>query len=770
MRNIKLGSALALALAAQSAHAYAQTTDSTPIDAASSQTEANDSGVAEVIVTAERRAESLQRTPLAVNAVTGQALINAGVSQPQDLTRLVPALKLTTVGGGGTQVMVRGVGNFVGNAYSEPAVAVNFDGVYLARSGGPNGLFYDLDRVEVLKGPQGTLYGRNATAGAINIITRRPGDTFEVSGLAEVGDYDLRRGVLTVNVPIDEMAAFRISGTSTRRDGYLSDGYLDDEADGARAQLSLRPSDDLSILVSADYVHQGGMGQAAVFSPFLNPSDPYRGPTSPESNGVLTAVSNAITGGANPDLLPQFQRDGFVDLEATGVMSEIEYDFGPATLTLIPAFRRTENSYLHYTAGFPVSATEDSEDTSVELRLTSNDSNAPLRWLLGGYYFHEDLDFDLFANQGVAFNRTIPQLETTSYAAFGQLTLSISDALRATVGLRYTQEDKSQTGLNGGPPPPVPVGFPGPAEAFYALACAPYDAGTGTCFAPLDGDLSDNSVTYRAGLEWDVAEQSLLYASVATGFKAGGFYGSLAPNSYDPETLTAYTIGSKNRFFDNTLQFNFEAFYWEYEDKQVSHLGPILPGGFNLITENAGAANLQGFEVDLIWRPLPSDTFTLDVQYLDSEYEDFSYTQTTVTGPAQTACPTTAIVGQPAVVVDCTGNRLPHTPEWTVNLSYLHSFTLSNGGALDLFLGTRIETSYWVGEEYLPGERQDGVTTSDASLTYHAPVERYSFGVYVNNIEDEAIMGNAFAQPVVGSPVVVLRPPRTFGARLTFDF
>jgi iron complex outermembrane receptor protein len=448
----------------------------------------------------------------------------------------------------------------------------------------------------------------------------------------------------------------------------------------------------------------------------------------------------------------------------------IDYDFDGATLTLIPAYRRSEADYLHYNAGFPVSSHELSKATSVEARLASADSGSALQWLIGGYYFDEDLGFDLFANQGVAFNRTEPDLDTRSYAAFGQLTWSLTDELRITVGPRYTHERKTQAGRNGGPTPPVPPGFPGAPVDFFNAVCAPYDVATDTCYAPLTGRLTNEKVTWKAGIEFDAGPESLLYANVATGFKAGGFFGSLPPNTFEPETLTAYTLGSKNRFLSNTLQLNAELFYWVYKDKQVTHLGPILPGGFNLITENAGKADIYGAELDMLWEPTHNARLAATVQYLHAEYEDFTYTQTTVTGPAQTACPVTPVPGQPAVVVDCTGRQVPLSPKWTANLSYLHSFWLGNHSRLDAQAGTRIESSYFVGEEYLPGQRQKGYSSSNASLTWTAPDERYFFGAFIDNIEDKAVKSSSFAQPVVGLPLVVLRPPRTYGVRAGFYF
>lgn len=713
---------------------------------------AQESGIQDIVVSAQRRDENLQKAALAVSVIGGDALTQAGVNQAADLTKLVPALKLSSVGGGGTQVTIRGVGNFAGNPFAEPAVAVNLDGVYLARSSGPNGLYYDLERVEVLKGPQGTLYGRNATAGAINIITSKPKQ--EIGGHAnfEYGNFNKIRAELAANLPINDFAAMRVSGVISRRDGIYQDGYNDDDTKAIRGQLLLDGGGPLSVLVSADYSHVGGQGPAGVFATsrtgFTAPN-PYLGPSLDGSNAILQNVSNFITMGGNPNLLPAFRDDGFVNIDNWGVSATVNYDFGGAALTVIPAYRESESRYRHYNAGFPVDSEEFSEAKSFEARLASSDDGAAFQWLLGGFYFEEDINFDLRPFQGVAYGVTQPILNTRSFAAFGQLTYSLTDALRATGGLRYTDEKKTMDGrLGNGPGPGFPV-------AFVTLN---------------GGRIKDSSVTWKAGLEFDVTPESLLYANVGTGFKAGGFFASQAPNTSLPEKITAYTVGSKNRFFDNTLQLNVEGFFWKYKDKQVTHIGPIQPAGFNLITENAGSAEIYGAELELQWQPTDNDKVSANVQYLHSEYKRFVYTQTTAVGPPQTACNITPLMGPPAVSVDCSGRVLPRAPKWTANISYQRTFDLGNSGTLDALVGTRIESETVLGEEYLPGQFQKGYMLSNASLTWNNADENIFISAYVDNIEDEVVKQSSFVQPVVGLPLTVLGAPRTYGIRAGFKY
>ena len=697
----------------------------------------------EVVVTAQRRSENLQRAAIAVSAVNAETLQQRGVSEAQDLTKLVPALKITGAAGGGTQVTIRGVGSFSGNAFAEPGVALNYDGVYLARSAGTNGLFFDLERVEVVKGPQGTLYGRNATAGAVNLVTRKPGSEFGGEAGVEIGNYDRIRAYGAVNLPLSDWAALRISGQTARRDGYLSDGYNDEDSDAVRALLKLDPSEDLSILLSADYSRAGGMGSAGVFTPFVDPSDPYLGPSSPASNLILSRTGLP---------LPPLRDDGFVDQSSWGVSAQVDYQMDWATLTVVPAYRSMDLSYLHYGAGYPLTESQTPEQTSVETRLASS-SDGPLKWLIGLYYFDEQTNTRIFPNQGVTYNRSaIPDIQTTSKAAFGQLTWSLTDTFRLTGGLRYTSEDKSVNGFVTGPLPAVPAGFPAPAPVFYAIACpspSTINLAALQCTSPVTGAVTFEKATWKIGAELDLTDRSLLYATVGTGFKAGGFYPSLAPNTFEPELLTAFTIGSKNRFLDNTLRLNAEAFYWNYEDKQVTHLGPVRPSGYNLITENAGKAVIYGLDVEATWLATPNDLFSAQVQVQESNYDSFIYSLTSPSGrPPATGCafrPTGVDpVGSSIFSVDCSGRQLALAPQWVANFTYNHTFALNDGAELVAGLSTRVESSYYTGEEYLPGQLQDAAMVSNADLTYRPSSLGWSVTAFVQNIEDEAVMQSSF--------------------------
>lgn len=734
-------------------------------------------GVQDIIVTASRRAENVQRTALSIQAISADDLTRRGINKPEDLSAIAPGVSVAT-SGNSPQTYIRGVGNYAANSYAEGAVAYNIDGVYVSRGWATRSALYDLDRVEVLKGPQGTLYGRNASGGAINFLTARP-RLGQISGFAEgeVGNYDLWRATAALNLPIGKTAALRASGQITRRDGYLSNGYDDDHSGGARVHLLWEPNTDVSLLLTGSYQGVGGKGAGSVLNPSL-PGSRWRGISDP---AVVRIVRNEPGIGG---LLTGFADDGFAKIDVYAISGEFSWKFGPATLTLIPAYRDAKLSDRTYVPGFQVNDDEHDRQTSVEARL-SNETPA-LKWVIGGYYFNEEQsNIDgrrlQYVSQGVNA-QTVPNFasQIRSYAGFGQATLRVLDALRLTGGLRYTYERKRQAGLTSS------YGFPNAAPPLCS-GTAVFDPSTPSppLFCRLDvqlrGRLSYNSWTWKAGFEYDLAPASMLYGNVSTGFKSGGFFAAPAPNTFLPEKLTAFDMGIKNRFLDNRLQLNIEAFYWKYRDHQEAHLAPTtLPGFFTFVTENAGRAKSYGADVDLQFRPDPNDTLTLKVQYNKSKYDTFVYTHpTAVFGPPATGCALGPLVNG-AQKVDCAGFQLVRSPTWTGTAGYSHDFDLASGARITAGVTGQFASSSYLSIEFIPTTKQDSYATVDADLSYTTENRRFSISAYVRNITNEGVLTQAFRYPFIspanalaapgGMVLASIRPPRTVGARARFNF
>ncbi|WP_088183919.1 TonB-dependent receptor [Sphingobium sp. Z007] len=738
-----------------------------------SEAQASDGGLAEIVVTAQRREESLQRAAIAVTAVTGDDLTRSGITETSNLGKLVPALVVQPTGGT-TSFFLRGVGTNSQNSFSENAIAFNFNGVYVGRPTAPAGVFYDLERVEVVKGPQGTLYGRNATGGAINVLPKKPTlGKFGVEGLAEYGNYDSKKGFLAVNVPFGEIAALRVAGQVVDRDGYISDGYDDDKGEAVRASFLLKPSDIWSINIVGDYYHQGGKGGGAV----LLPSKAFAVPSVNDRVSISDprAIA-AINGYASTLFAPPFcaggfiasgcienaRSDGYLDNHFYGLSAQVDGDMGFATLSVIPAWRKSEADFRTYLPGFRGEIQDNAEQMSLEMRLTSA-ADQRLRYVLGGFFFNEQQDTLNYFRQGrLSTTRFTPRLKTQSLAAFGQLTFDVTDALRLIAGGRYTQEDKSQlTASVGG-------GLPGPVDPPLG--------------APITGDLSFKKFTWKAGVELDAGPASLVYANVATGFKSGGFYVAAPPNnSFRPESLTAYTIGAKNRFFGNKLQLNIEAFYWDYKDQQVTFVGGVRTGNGlfaqGSLTTNAGKSRIFGTEVEARFAPTRDDLFNINVQYLNGKYKSLQTANFSPTGaPVTTGCTTIGsrlanpgVNGARFYDIDCSGRPTVNSPRWALNMGYQHSFHI--GGDMVLVAGVRsnIESSRYMNSNFREEEKQGSFMMSDAFLTLEGPQDKWSVTAFINNIEDKEVLARAGTRPILDFPVGTLRPPRTYGVRVGFN-
>lgn len=722
-------------------------------------------GLDDIVVTAQRHEENLQRAAIAVSAVAGETLTEQSITQATDLTRLVPSLQIAPASSF-TQIYLRGVGTFGANAFAEQGVAFNLDGVYLSRPAAPAGLFYDLERLEVLKGPQGTLYGRNATGGAVNVITAKP-RLGETSGrlTAEYGNYDAIKTSGAVNLPIGDQFALRLAGQVAKHDGYFSDGYDDEDTWAVRGQLRGEFSDRVNATLSIDYADVGGMGGGGTIVPLID-GDNRLGPSDPR---VLAAYLARSPTAPVPQIIAR--NDGYQNNTFFGISTTINADLGFAQLTVLPAYRKTDLDFRNYSGSFLIDIEEHSEQSSLEARLSGDFGN--LKWVAGAYIFSETVDANQAFDQGSNGTRLLSDLSTDSAAVFGQATYSLTDRFRVTGGIRYTKDTKSQeteahtlpfTGFVPGVFPLVPI------------------------ILDLRSDVSNEvefeKVTYKAGLEFDAGPASLLYATVATGFKSGVLFPAVVNGFSAPESMVAYTLGAKNRFFDNTLQLNAEAFLWDYTDQQVSHLGPVqvasTPGGpvFGPIymTENAGAATVAGVELELVYQPTASDQLSANIQYLDATYDELKYQAYSTTGaPPLIGCPitpTTQLGASPTAKiynVDCSGRPLVNAPKWSLQLGYVKTLSLGDSGQLILAADTRLEASRYLSLDYQDVGRQSSYMMSNARVTWETPSGGVAVTGFINNIEDELVYSNSSQSP--GKPGTIynqLRPPRTFGVRVSF--
>lgn len=723
----------------------------------------------EVTVTAQRRSESLEHAALAITAISSDQLTDSGATRVQDLTNLIPSLQVATAAGPYPLFYVRGVGNFNGNPLSDAALALNLDGVYIARPSSTSGMFYDLERLEVLKGPQGTLYGRNATGGAINVITRKPTGDFNAEASMDFGNYSLRKFDAAVNIPFSPTVALRVAGQTVDHEGYLSDGTDDEKSRAGRAQLRLTPTDSLSILLSGDVTHIGGVGPGAVtLTPTGFAGGPRSGNTSAPSNAAYSHTL-VFPGGdflgpllGNPADLAKLPGAPYEDNDYWGTSATIDWTTSAGTLTVIPAYRHSSLDYFSTTAGFLIKQLEKDQQTSFEARFASN-QNGGWNYLLGFYYLDERIDAHPIYDQRENASTESVQPETKSYAGFGRLQYSVTDTFRLTGGVRYTRDDKT---IKGTYDTVTDICTTLPQPCFGGVGQIPLPVPT----VVLNTNDSWGETTWRAGADWDITPDSLLYAAVETGFKAGGFFFTHDNPTYKPEHLTAYTIGSKNRMLQNRLQVNVEAFLWKYRDQQISHISLDSTGTVIFPTENAGRATMKGVELDLQYLAFANTLLSTDIQYLDAVYDRFVYTSPNLGAPPVPDCPATP--SGAVFILDCSGKAPPQAPTWTVNLGIQQTVPLGDAGAIVAQARTHFQTATLTGLEFLPDEIQHGYWLTDLSLGYEAPRKRWFLTAYVENVADRDIMQATFPHPLAGSELIAtaLRPPRTYGARFGVKF
>ena len=773
-------------------------------------------GLDDIVVTAQRKTESSQKAAIAIDVVSSADLAQAGVVNVATLSKSAPSLAVVTAGGPNTSFFIRGVGNFTFNGFTDPAVAFNIDGVYQGRATSTVGAFYDLERIEVLKGPQGTLYGRNATGGAINVLPNRPKlGVLEGFVAAGYGNYNAFDAEAAVNIPLGERGALRVSGRLVDSDGTNADGTNDENAQAFRVQMLTELTDTLTVRVAGDYAHQGGTGPGEPFdgSFAFRPGTPasatapvnyvFNPANQPVRGGPLTPASRAyfagrVIGGAfiNPAPLDTPYNDNTY----WGVNAEIALQTGAGTLTVIPAYREAKvNSLFNGPAFRGGLIKEDDSQFSLEARFQANRIGA-FDLLAGAYYYNETVKGDYTFNQYVVNAFADFTSKTKSYALFGRVTANLSDQFRLVGGARYTKDDKSfvadaptlLTLCANAPPPFGPGCFGGPSlptvSSFAEYAALglnvpsrpgpPVPFGTRgniLVYAPLVINQTQgfDKVTYRAAIEYDIAPRSLLYASFETGYRSGGFSASLGHEQVRPEYVDAWTIGSKNRFFDNKVQLNIEAFWWKYRDQQITHFGPDANGNSSFFSENIGRATIKGVDVEGQVLVTPTTLLRGTVQYLDSKVTSFTYDVVVGATPPIVGCPYTAAVntaGRNVYRVNCAGQAGYNAPKWSANLGIEQ--TIAVGNYQVVFNGDmRYRSNRVIGFDYLPQQNSGADTVFDASLRFGPADERWSLIGYVRNLTNQDVKVLTQFSSSTGNVVTTqYMPPRTYGVRASFKF
>lgn len=532
----------------------------------------------EVVVTAEKREQSLQDVSISVEQISGDLIREEGLINIEDILKNVPSVVVVgTARGAG--ISVRGTGFDLPPQIGETAIALNTDGVYNFRSESGVIGYFDLDRVEILRGPQGTLYGRNATGGVMNVITADPviGE-FGGHVTLEAGDYNLLRGEAAINIPMSDAWAARLAVASIDRDGFLSDGHNDADATAGRLKLLYEPSEDLRIVSKVEFSALRGHGPG-------------------RANGFTFDV-DPLNGNGRPD-----ERQNYDSLK---LMMQIDAAVGPGVLTVLPSYQ-DDTGYLMQVPFGPPSPTPQplvrindpigAETTQLEVRYASS-ADSSVDWVVGLYYYDQE-------NQG-DFAGTELTSTTESIALFAQVTAPISDATRAIVGVRNSWDDKSFAYLM--PPLNIPSGV---------------------------GQEDDSNFDWKLGLEHDLSDSAMLYFTASDAHRPGAFNllaDATAPlagpgSFFRPESLLAYELGWKTRLANETVQLNGAVFYYDYEDYHLADIYGFGPSGLLAQFVN-GDASIFGAEVQTQALFGEGGRIDFSITYLDSELKE-----TLATGP-----------------------------------------------------------------------------------------------------------------------------------------
>ncbi|MEJ6593184.1 MAG: TonB-dependent receptor [SAR86 cluster bacterium] len=741
----------------------------------------------EVIVTANRREQSLQSVALAVSAFSGDDLEAQGINDIKGLTERTPGFSMGTFNPGQPQLYIRGIGSNEDGAGGDQSVIVFIDEVYIGRAAGMDTDLFDLERVEILRGPQGTLFGKNVVGGAVSMITRKPNEVTKVVGEVTAGNFNalnvrgLASGELADNV------YGKISFSSRRRDGYFKSDLknyqsffpggisakdsLEVNSDTFRAGLRFLPSDALEINMSASYskIDKYGAPNHILSSAIGTPSVGYRA-----ESALIENYDDKINTGLYDD-------PGFFKSDSSSLTFRVDYDLSDDLMfTSLSAFRNVdaENSDVIgtressaglstginalYASVLPVFTplvygsndyTDVSDTFTQEFRFTSI-GDGDLQWVAGAYFMSEKTDREEFFSLGLDLEVSdggpgVPGLiiaavpigtgsddqsnKTKSYAGFGQATYSFNDQLSLTLGTRYTYEEKRNSRV-------------GVSDPFAVV---------GTF--EVDTTESWNNLSSKLSLQYQANDDMFFYASYSEGFKSGGFQGTAASGlaastPFDPETASLFEVGAKTEWMDNRLRLNAAIFTTDYKDLQILQLlVPVdAPEGLAgvLITQNASDAKIDGLELE--FTALITDAFTVSgsYTYLDTAYENFRI-------PAGYLAPGAG------AAANRDGNELRNAPDTSWNILARYDFLLASGAELAAQIDFRHKDLVWQDPDNFVQAAVPEYDVGDLRLIYTPVNGGISVTGWVKNFTDEDYYIHNY--PSSNSGNATPAAPRTYG-------
>lgn len=720
------------------------------------------SSLDEIVVTAQRRSENLQDVPIAVTALTSETLSNNDIRDLSRVEVLTPGFSFGR-SGSDARPAIRGARTENVSVSGDPSIGYFSDNVYRSRASMANEPFVDVERVEIQRGPQGTLYGRNTFGGNIAITTNEPGSDFEAGLSTTLGSFDRRQGEGYLNIPVNDVVQIRLAGKRETMDGYVQ-GLTDDldlfdrDTTYFRGAVRLAPTEALEAVLRYSHWTEQGTGGGAfgyrVGGSLINPTTGNF-----DLNGRPFAILYDIPRTGRPlvegyPLNPNpLYYDGntrvIQDLRQDSFSANVSYDAGPVTLRSITGyvdyevFRNADGDFSQRVGN--IDAQEDKLNSfSQELQIASN-GEGPFDWIAGYFYFNEDVNASFFSScptaalntAGCAFAAGLP--ETTSNALFGQASYwLIPETLRITGGLRYTKDEK-----------------------VIRRATATTDASQRLLSVTPTGqefEFEFEKTTWRANIEYHVSDLNMIYGTISTGFRSGGFNGGFftnpaLPASFGPENVTAYEIGSKNRFWDNRARLNVSAYRNEFSDLQVQNqfliVTPTVTTTASVIL-NAAEAYSQGIEIEFEAVPAENLNIALSATFMEAVYEDYS----NVPAPPNYSG-----------LQDYSGNDIPYSPNIKLTGQISYDFDLGPNGTITPQATVMYSGDYQLTDTNTVLDLQEAFTKVDLRLGWEDATGRYRVDAFVNNVTDEVTLNRA----TFGSRGMLQSydAPRMYGLRLS---
>ena len=712
-------------------------------------------GYADIVVTAQRRSESLQKVPASITAIGATEIANARIEGALDLQRVSPSVNVSTYFGS-VQINIRGLGLTSPNPDGEPSVLTYIDGVYIARPTAIGAAFEDLERIEVLRGPQGTLYGRNATGGVVNLLTRTPGDELTANVSATYGRYDRVKITGGVEGPLAEGTSARLSFYHDSHGAdqfniYSGKKVRDFNGNGVRGTIVSEVTDKLTLTLRGDYYKDKikgvnydeiegseSAGANSFGSTASNPSGffpvatvPARGPLANDGKNVSFNAINPLQGHENwgTSLTGDWKLSDDISLKSItsyrrSFLNRDRQDYDGTSASII------EENY----------ARETSRAFTQEFDL-GGETAGGTNWVVGAYYFHENTDlhyrYQIFAQAllaDYAFGLppgSVPNTfkvdqtgKTQSVSAFGQATVPISDSLKLTAGLRKNFDKKRQV------------------QDIVVF-------GNDLCGGPGIAKGKWNDLTWKIGLDYQISRNSMVYATVSRGFKAGGLNLSACTDTYDPENVISYEVGTKNTFFDGKLLVNMSGFYYDYTDLQVNVFTATTT-----ITQNSSSARVYGLEFESKLRPIENLEIGGNFSLLHAEYRGY-----TSQNPL--------LIGTGAAAEDLTGNRIANAPKFIAQAVIDYTIPVGDN-EIGLRYDIRHNSGFFGDAFHNFGSRQKAYEVMNARAVYR--FGNYQIGGFVDNLANKIYAENRFTFGTGGNVLAIWAPRRTWGIFATAKY